>query len=783
MRNREILYERLTWDWPAVILILLCALFGSSRLLVTQATDNLAVVFFLAIMGTAIGLSMGKSNFRGFAKVILGFLYGAFIIPWQLGLAYYLETEWMSRLRDMSSRLSYSANQFFSGQDVNDPILFIAVAGTIFWCFGIYSGHRFIRHQSPWGMLLFGLAALVVQAYDSRDPWRAWPIVLFLFTFLLLLFRVRMFKLYHLWESSRTHMPFELNGSLFRLALIATIFIVGTSWVIPSMGSAFRITAIYWNELTSPWRSVQTEIGRGLFPLEGETEQGFGLFGKTISLGRGIPQSPDVVFTVEAGQQGQTPLRYYWRDRVYDRYEKGRWTSSYDEYEVWENPTEQFDDLEGRTLAEFEFRVEFESSLLHSASQPVYFSRSAQVSFTDNPDGSQDVAAVFPESQLLPGQTYTAASSIAVPTIEQLRSTGTEYPQWVLDRYLQLPEDFSPRLEALARILANGQSSSYDIAVAITDYLRRELEYVDSMPFTPFAQDPIEWAVFEQRQAFCNYYATAEILMLRSLGIPARFAVGYSEGEREIINETAVYTIRRLNGHAWPEVYFPGIGWVEFEPTANQDALIRPMAAQVQDEVENPRGPFIVEQDPSVAEQQQQSVSEVTTREEASVEEQVRSLISSMIILLLLGFGVILLWRRYGPREIPALAVVAERTLIRLDIQPPKLLTRMARKSEMSPMTKAFWQINEALGWMGQPPKIGDTSEQRAYALARLLPSLREEILTLNRDYQLRTYSLSKISPDVRASQIATQIRWESRRQQLKKRIVRLGKIFKRFRE
>jgi transglutaminase-like putative cysteine protease len=92
-------------------------------------------------------------------------------------------------------------------------------------------------------------------------------------------------------------------------------------------------------------------------------------------------------------------------------------------------------------------------------------------------------------------------------------------------------------------------------------------------PATP--ENTLEWVLFEYKKAYCVYYATSEILMLRSLGIPARMAVGFSQGagfseKEDIIEDDRVarrFLVREKNAHAWPEVYFPGIGWVEFEPT------------------------------------------------------------------------------------------------------------------------------------------------------------------------------------------------------------------------
>ena len=173
------------------------------------------------------------------------------------------------------------------------------------------------------------------------------------------------------------------------------------------------------------------------------------------------------------------------------------------------------------------------------------------------------------------------------PNITQLREAGTDYPAWVTERYLQLPEDFSPRIRDLATEITAEAETPYDKAGAITRYLRDNIEYAETIPAAPRNADVLEWVLFENKQGYCVYYATAQILMLRSLGIPARMAVGFAQGEgiaggdnlapeEELAPGT--FTVRKKNAHAWPEVYFPGIGWVEFEPTGNQDPLTRPVA-------------------------------------------------------------------------------------------------------------------------------------------------------------------------------------------------------------
>ena len=94
--------------------------------------------------------------------------------------------------------------------------------------------------------------------------------------------------------------------------------------------------------------------------------------------------------------------------------------------------------------------------------------------------------------------------------------------EWVTDRYLQLPPDFSERIQELANSITAGKVTPYDKTVAITQYLRDTIILFHHHPAPPPGRDVMEWFLFELKSGFCNYYATAEVLMLRSLGIPAR---------------------------------------------------------------------------------------------------------------------------------------------------------------------------------------------------------------------------------------------------------------------
>ena len=129
-----------------------------------------------------------------------------------------------------------------------------------------------------------------------------------------------------------------------------------------------------------------------------------------------------------------------------------------------------------------------------------------------------DVAIIRARETLRTGDSYTARSSVSVASADMLRQAGTTYPDWVQRLYLQGAGEVSPRVRDLATqivISANAQTP-YDRAKAIERWLRRNIQYNEAIPAPPKGSDPVEWFLFERREGYCNYYASAMILMLRS---------------------------------------------------------------------------------------------------------------------------------------------------------------------------------------------------------------------------------------------------------------------------
>jgi hypothetical protein len=248
----------------------------------------------------------------------------------------------------------------------------------------------------------------------------------------------------------------------------------------------------------------------------------------------------------------------------------------------------------------------------------------------------------------------------------------------------------------------------------------------------------IEWFLFEGKQGYCNYYATAEVLMLRSVGIPARLAVGYARGDKS--RDGLVYTVRNENAHAWPEVYFVGYGWVEFEPTANQDPLERPEAA-VSNQPTQPVA-TVVPQGPNAVPDIQLEDSQNTPAKRTSLLKTIAPYLATAgwsLAVILLVAGIVRLNRRIPLARTAAGYVL--NTTEKHGLPIPRWVKRTALYILLDPIERSFNAVNLSLRWLGKSPALHYTPADRAAALTRLLPEASEEIAILQREHQASLYS------------------------------------------
>ena len=173
------------------------------------------------------------------------------------------------------------------------------------------------------------------------------------------------------------------------------------------------------------------------------------------------------------------------------------------------------------------------------------------------------------------GQQYTVTSLQLQPTAEQLKAAGGFVPTSI-ERDLFVPTTLPAIIKTTALKATTGATNEYDMAVDLQNYFRNNgFVYSTSTPLKQ-GYDGDGGAVIakflEVKSGYCVHFASAMALMARTLGIPSRVTEGYLPGTSNggTVNNPGIYTVTSDDLHAWPELYFAGVGWVPFEPTVSR---------------------------------------------------------------------------------------------------------------------------------------------------------------------------------------------------------------------
>ncbi len=159
---------------------------------------------------------------------------------------------------------------------------------------------------------------------------------------------------------------------------------------------------------------------------------------------------------------------------------------------------------------------------------------------------------------------YDVVSDTGVPSQRDLRNSSSDYPEDIRLVYLRLPHTMDPRIVDLARSITASAANNYDRAAAVQSYLRDNFKYTLDPPSIEPA-DPVGSFLFRSKSGYCEYFAAAMAVMLRTLSVPTRLVNGFQTGTYNSIGKD--FVVRARDAHSWVEVYFTGYGWVTFDPT------------------------------------------------------------------------------------------------------------------------------------------------------------------------------------------------------------------------
>ncbi|HUF52934.1 MAG TPA: transglutaminase domain-containing protein [Dehalococcoidia bacterium] len=185
-----------------------------------------------------------------------------------------------------------------------------------------------------------------------------------------------------------------------------------------------------------------------------------------------------------------------------------------------------------------------------------------------------DTVEVDPGERIKRYRTYNVTGFVPNVSADDLRASDDEVtPFWIDATYTTLPVSVPQRVRDEAVRVVGDAETRYDRAAAVENFLRSSYQVDYKIDETPPGRDTVDYFLFDARRGYFNYHASAMVVMLRAVDVPARLAVGFAIQEEDIDPETGAYIVNDDNSYAWTEVYFPTYGWVPFNPSPDRPAV------------------------------------------------------------------------------------------------------------------------------------------------------------------------------------------------------------------
>ena len=535
--------------WLTVLLLALLLLSVAWLVQRAEWVDGMPSLALVVVVGLSGWLLLDGLGWSGWKVHVAGVAIGALVV-WVLSLGL--------PGGSITSEFSYWASGLTNGEERGGEVIFAVFFLALFWLLSFEGAWMTLRHGQPWPVIVIGGVVLAISMVFLPASFRIHVIpfivgALFLLLHLSVLHRLQDWASRMLRHSERTLLSHY--GLAFGIAIVAAALV----WLLPQMQAAPLKPAA--RLVQGPVERVERGFQRVFAGLPSRFRSAVLLWDDSTRFAGAQDLTDTLLFTVE----GESPQ--YWRARVYDSYTTTGWRSTFSDFVPWE-ARDSLGGLQNRINVAHTFRVNAATDTLFFGGEPLQFTLPAQALARSEAAIdvlqmrlSEDVLSYFKTRVNLK---YAALSSVPFVSEQALAAAGTDYPEWVVDNYLSLPTALPRRVGNLARAVIQGARTPHDAAIAVRNFLLR-YPYNLNIAAPPEGRDGVDYFLFDSQEGYCDYYASSMVVMLRSIGVPARYVVGYSPGSWNSTEK--VFEVRELNYHSWAEVYFPGYGWVPFEPT------------------------------------------------------------------------------------------------------------------------------------------------------------------------------------------------------------------------
>ena len=624
----------LDWeDWLTFGLAMGAVLGVSLSLEASGWSRDMPELTLVGMLGLLFALLLARSGLPMLIAWPLAAVVGAAVVFWQT-LEMVGPGDLEQRVDAIYFRFETWFHLAFTGGISNDSLPFNVMVVGLTWLGVFLFGWSIFRWHNAWLGLIPGGVALFMSLLFIED---SLPIAIFLYVMFgfLLVMRTNLMAHMRRWRAQGVSYPPLISLTFFHYTLWAGLLLVAAAWIAPvgpfatpgpvnALAERLERFGVHFVRLAGPLRVnkiIPVHDYTAVLPFQGSVELGEREL-LSVRLSDPFIEGPIVL-----------------RGAVYEEYASGGWKAAPRSEVDVPSALAGLDSLNeggsGGRIVPITVTVEAKSvvgTVLFTPGQPLYAGVPARAKLTQgsvrelnvirSPDGGaslsdeevlaltppgwtalyvrraaddrvQGVAAVrslaglpdvlvlSPRQRLQKGESYTVLGFIRDIPPDELRTASTFYPDPIRSIYLQLP-DMPERVSQLARDVAGAEPAPYDRAKAVESYLRQyPVDY--AIPDTPPGQDTMDYFLFEAKRGYFDYHASAMVVMLRSIGVPSRLAVGFVIDDGDFDRDESAYVVEHQDAYAWVEVYFPGHGWVEFNPSPDRPADLRP--GQKSDEI------------------------------------------------------------------------------------------------------------------------------------------------------------------------------------------------------
>jgi hypothetical protein len=548
------------------------------------------------LYSTAAGLltGLGVAKMRRFPQSILHLaacLAGYWLAVW-LASEVALHIPWTALLADLRALISGSV---LSSPELGNQAIFLFYLTFLSFFMAYFGAWLIYRARMPWLVALVYCSIMLVNLQVARSD-LSMTLVVLLAALLLLIGQMQLSNQLERWMQEGLHTDRawlrNIRGRFMRITALLTVVIILLCLILPVFEQP-QVGVTVWNYIDAAWNNLVSNPG-GLY-IPGTQSQGTGganFFGDQLAITGSVNLPTGEVLAYKTSGAGSSQGRYL-ESVAYDQFDGHTWMSSPPASQMSQQyPSDATLPVEGPSNVT---PVTTNITILNppQGSRAYIFAPAQPRSFTVPVTlyGKGIISAWTQQTKLTAGEQYQVESLVPAVTAQELSAVPllhSPIDAWASDPnysllknyYLEVPADLSQQAIATAHEWTQGATNVYQAMNMLVEHLSDQQTFTYSIENAPVPGnvDAVTW-LLQTHKGFCTYYATAMTVMARVLGVPARVVSGFNEGYFDA--KRGAWVVNGQDAHSWVQVYFPNVGWINFDPTPgfslNPTGLSQPM--------------------------------------------------------------------------------------------------------------------------------------------------------------------------------------------------------------